>query len=240
MKNSSLIYHDKYGLLSIGGVYQPSCYIMDMNIDGNHKNLKWKKTEGEILPRHSATRDLGYSHALLLNDDESKLFVIGGVDHQIVTQQKWLRMVDFDTDASKHWQKMANMNYCKADCGAFYDKVNHKIYVGGGNGWTGNDVTKGAEIRREYYDVHKNKWYQLPDTDYEHYMKACIWIEKDDPNLLYITSFGAGKVECIDLRMAPNDSSAKGFNIDAGFGNVLNMFGLIDDPNEESTSILLK
>ena len=97
------------------------------------------------------------------------------------------------------------MNYCKSQCGAFYDGVNNKIYVGGGNGFTGTDVTMSASQRREYYDMVKNKWYILKNTKYKHENYPSVWIDDDNLNVLCIASISADCIEYLDLRMDGKD-----------------------------------
>ena len=99
------------------------------------------------------------------------------------------------------------MNYCKSECGAFYDEIGGKIYVGGGIGYTSNDTYTDAGYIREYYDIIKNKWYILPITRMAHRKRPCIWIDNDNRNLLYIASCFADYIECIDLRIDSNENS---------------------------------
>ena len=93
---NSLIYHPKYGLLSIDG---DSSFILNLNAANNHKDLKWKQVKtgngDDILPAYNRRNEIGFDNTLLLNNDKSKLFVIGGF---VRGPQKWLKMVDFNHD----------------------------------------------------------------------------------------------------------------------------------------------
>ena len=79
------------------------------------------------------------------------------------------------------WTKAARRNKSAQDCGVYYDESNAAIYVGGG-------YTNMASRIVECYDMNKDKWEQLPDTNYGHDMNPLIWIE--DNNLLHIASIG--------------------------------------------------
>ena len=50
----------------------------------------------------------------------------------------------------------------------------------------------------EWYDIDKNVWNNLPDTNKAHDMNPLIWIENND--LFHIMSISGNCVECIDLR----------------------------------------
>ena len=60
---------------------------------------------------------------------------------------------------------------------------NNKIYVGGGK----NEAT---EI--EYYDINKNEWYSLSNTNYEHLINPI--------NIIYIASTWSTTFEKMDVR----------------------------------------
>ena len=196
-QHNSMICHNKYGLLSL---WWTDSLILNMNPDENTK-LEWKKNNN-IIP--TANRDLGLGQSLLLNNDESKLFVIGGADNTIFTYQKWFTMLDFE-ESNKKWRSLKDMNYCKYQCGSFYDGVNNKIYVGGGNGYTGTDYINSASQRREYYDMVKNEWYTLKNTKYKHERYPSVWIDDGDRNVLCIASISADCIEYLDLRMGDRE-----------------------------------
>ena len=88
------------------------------------------------------------------------------------------------------------MNYARYSCGIVYDKLLNLVYVGGGHN---------AENKVEYYDINKNKWINIPNTEMSHSSRPVLWT---DNKLLYIASIYSDSMEYIDLRI-----NNKGWNV---------------------------
>lgn len=194
---NSLIYHRKYGLLSIGGRLQFKTNKQNfiLNVNDNKNNKQW------ICDQHILSNSLHQivSTKCILNNDESKLFLVGGIKNDF----KWNALSMYDFNAIK-WRKLRNMKQNRSWCGAFFDKIQNRIYVGGGQGlvYANNSV--------EYYDIYKNEWYSVCNTKYKHMNYPQIWI---NGNLFYIASTSSDFIECIDIRMNANVSNIKLTNV---------------------------
>eukprot|EP01084_Bolivina_argentea_P151824 264958_1 len=191
ISHNSLIYHSRHGLISIGGEKRNKCWILNVNEDNTHK--QWNSDTNII--QNMINRQCCLETTCILSNDELKLFVIGGMDIHVLSSQKSVSMFDFENN---NWRILANMNYCKAQSGAFYDSIGKRIYSGGGYGSTGPTIVS-AVNRMEFYDINKNRWYKLCDTVYTHAYNPLLWMDND--NILYIASIGTDFVEFIDLRM---------------------------------------
>ncbi len=99
----------------------------------------------------------------------------------------------FDIDGNK-WSSGKPRKYETMVSGIYYDEPNDVIYVGGGYDESEGDVVKYTEC----YDLQKDIWSQLPNTNKGHDMYPLIWLE--DNNLLHIMSISSNCIECIDLR----------------------------------------
>ena len=93
------------------------------------------------------------------------------------------------------------------ECGAHYDEKRDVIYLGGGRGRIKFEKDKYDENKKgvishamEYFDINKDKWYNLPPTRMQHGNNPLIWCRND--NLLCIASICeySNALECIDLR----------------------------------------
>ena len=89
------------------------------------------------------------------------------------------------------------MKHSRRYCGIYVDKFNHddnnynkRIYIGGG---------MDSNNKFEYFDINKNEWYLLPNTNGMHGRWPIIW--KDDINIINIASIHkCKKFEKLDLR----------------------------------------
>ena len=145
----------------------------------NQKDWSWTKLESTI-PNESS----GPSAVMLKN---KKLFIIGSKEKVDI----------FDID-EEQWQtggKRIKRSYTSEVCGIYYDEPDDIIYAGGGYD---NDADV-ALSSMEKYDIGKDKWMEIPNTNREHDMYPLIWLE-DNNNLLHIMSISANCIECIDLR----------------------------------------
>ena len=98
-----------------------------------------------------------------------------------------------DLETNK-WINVTSKKYEVVDSGIYYDDMKDLIYVGGGYQIGISQASKFVEC----YDVGKNVWNQLRNTNYGHDMNPLIWIE--NYNLLHIMSVSANCMEYIDLR----------------------------------------
>ena len=125
-----------------------------------------------------------------------------------------IKNVDIFNIDNNEWNKCKEKVYGADVSGIYYDDMNDNIYVGGGY-----DVGRHTALKiMEYYNLEKNIWTALPDTNKMHDMYPLIWLE-DYNNLLHIMSISSNCIEFIDLRggenkkwMIKNDNVSKLFN----------------------------
>ena len=133
---------------------------------------------------------------------DKRLFVVSGN----------IKKVDiFDIDKNE-WSLCKERIYGADVSGIYYDGTNNNIYVGGGYDGGRHKVLKIMEC----YNLEKDIWTKLPDTNKGHDMYPLIWLE-DYNNLLHIMSISSNCIEYIDLReskkwIVKNDNVSKLFN----------------------------
>ena len=175
------IYSKKYGLIQIGNINsfsrKESFHIFSFN------DYKWIKIKKGMQKERS------FLSAIMINDDQ--LFCCGG------TKDKYLSDTDIYNFDTKKWIKLSNKTVEVCRAGLCIDKVVHKrIYAGGGKKVPFSAQSKVKTV--EYYDLNKNKWIILPDSNGIHASYPILWI--DNGNILYMASTFANCVERIDLR----------------------------------------
>ena len=84
------------------------------------------------------------------------------------------------------------MNRGRSRAGLYYDEFKELLFVGGGNSTTGK--LKSIEC----WDLNKDCFYSLPNTNVQHGYYPILWRQHD---LLYIASYSTQSQECIDLRV---------------------------------------
>ena len=103
----------------------------------------------------------------------------------------------FDFKINK-WQSIASTNVARTESGWYYDKIyDNVLYIGGG---TRTCTTTAKSI--EFYDINKNVWNELTNTNLEHFYSPILWLE--DNKQLYIASVSSDGMEFIDLRDSTN------------------------------------
>ena len=122
--------------------------------------------------------------AIMINDD--KLMCCGGYMYGTNCD-----LYDFK---SKKWMELTNAIESMHNSGICADELvnvnqRQKIYTG-----CGTDATK----KTQFYDVTKNEWYPLPDTNEKHKYHPILWFE--DFNILNIASAWTNTFEKLDLR----------------------------------------
>lgn len=100
-------------------------------------------------------------------------------------------MVDLETEVQLQLPDMIH----KKKCGGFYfSELEQRIYILGGN--------TPCQFKGEYFDIHKQLWFPLPDMHQEHKYYPYIFMNQGE-NLLHIVgnrSFNMGVAEFLDLR----------------------------------------
>ena len=118
--------------------------------------------------------------------DEDKLICCGGAGGYYY--------VDFYNFNTKKWKQLADLQRSSVNSGICTNKSlkkeKERVYVGGGS--------RGKYQSMQFYNIEKNEWYLLPDTNGEHKYHPILWF--DDENVLYIISAWCNMMECIDLR----------------------------------------
>lgn len=191
VSGNDLIFSKKYGLLFIGGsdsskqVHKLSFHNKAYLTQNNqwrwkrlHKNMKY----GRLRP----------SSVMIGDNDTEKLMVVGGINF---SNSKSLQAVEIYDFQIKKWKHLKSMNHQRWHSGIYFDKETDNVYVGGG---------RKVKKKVEFYNIKKNKWYNLCDTILEHKIGPIFWKDKFDDNLLYIASTNGHGIEYIDLRKSNN------------------------------------
>ena len=91
------------------------------------------------------------------------------------------------------------MNQTRNLSGICVDTFNkNRVYMGGGRG----SSYDAAKQKVEYYDISKNIWIEICDTNGDHKRWPVLWFEDDSNNILNIASTTSKLFEKIDLREA--------------------------------------
>ena len=211
MADHSMIYHQKYGLLTIwsslnilsfkGDIYENQEVGREFKQRHIREQWKWR------CFKHIHGVGVG-SVCTLLGD---KLFIAGGKDgingHQRCSDDRYnyaaehmkcVELLDFE-ERDEHglagkFTKLSDMKFGRWRAGIYHDKDRECIYVGGGDG--------NACQRIERYDIIKDKWMNVANTKYAYYHRPLVWVDNGDPDIIYMASKGMGeRFEVLDLRM---------------------------------------
>ena len=179
-----VVYADKARqLFSIGGEQEndsvESIYALSFD-DASYfaqdlNEWKWTKLELEL------TGSGGLGCATMIDKDKT-LVVIGSSKN-----------VDMFHLVENEKIEVKDRFYNGIDCGVYYDEYSQEIFVGGG-------YHAVALKTVEFYDIEKDLWSKLPDTNNAHDMNPLFWIE--DHNVLHVVSVYSNSIECMDLREA--------------------------------------
>eukprot|EP01083_Nonionella_stella_P039825 108328_1 len=100
------------------------------------------------------------------------------------------------------WRKLPHLMYKVSQSGIKYDFCSNRIYIGGGSRTYSKQ--RNASNLCSFYDVKKNKWYKLPNTNCEHCHHPLLFINDRAPNVLYVAGndqHDIGYCEFLDLRV---------------------------------------
>eukprot|EP01084_Bolivina_argentea_P208054 354851_1 len=171
------LYSSKYGLISVGcsnTVSQPQLSFNILRFDEeNISKEEWKWKQNTMQTARDALC------ATMISNDQ--LMCCGGLD-----KYKYVDMYDFIT---KQWTQLCDMHCKRRYSGICFDKYNERVYVGGG-------AEKPYKV--EYYDIQKNKWILIGNTNGNHERFPVIWT--DGANIVNIGSTWCKMLETIDLR----------------------------------------
>lgn len=194
-----MVYSSLYGLLSIGGkenggngnqtkeIYNLSFNDIKYDNSDKIKHWNWKLMTKLDNKRCSVS-------ATMINKDKH-LFIAGGFieDGGIWISTRRVLLYNIEND---EWKELKSARYARYNTGMYYDKIENNIYLAGGNegGYPLNKV--------ESYDISKNKWYRLPNTNLKHGNHTRIWKQNNQTsnNILNIISFNTNSMETLDLR----------------------------------------
>eukprot|EP01084_Bolivina_argentea_P069654 126695_1 len=197
--------HNYYGLYSID---YDSIYYLSFK---NNAQQEWVKLN---LKERKRLRS-----QIVFIDDYKKLMIISGDDMNGIwstsRSSNDVEMIEFENNNKSIM--VSSINQGRIEAGVTFDKYRNCVYVVGGYDFD----TIGSLNKSEYYDINKNKWYNLPDTHKHHDYYPMVWIED---NLLYVTSTNNTIIECIDLRV--NRSWIKFRS--GQMGNIFGSFNSID------------
>ena len=128
-------------------------------------------------------------------DKCDKLFICGGKEG--FTNMNTMLIYDLN---EKKYENTFNFEIARRAHGIYLDEWADRIFIGGGI----DDTDWGQSV--EYFDITKNKWLNITDTNNAHKIHPCVWMENNC--LLYIMSVcesggrkSSNSAEVIDLRI---------------------------------------
>ena len=187
---------------------------MVLDFDDNIKSLldhewKWKKIDTKWENARSAVA------AAMINDN--KLICCGG-DARFSEAKVDRKRVDIYNFKTNTMTKLSNMKNERESAGIYVDNnVYQRVYIGGG---------KYSSQKVEYYDIIKNKWTLLCDTNTNHKYWPILWDK--NPNVIIIGSVHKKKdlFEQIDIR---ENKWKKYYINDGNVSSLYNIFGVKAD-----------
>lgn len=215
---NSLIYNN-YHLFSIGGIekrYGYSDKIYCLSFHQNHQILNKTQWKWQNIVNMQAKRcwsspimvkrsNSNYNYIDNNNNNNKSLIVIGGRNHW--GSQTIVEIFNFN---KSKWNYLQSCNYARYKAGIYYDKLINNLYLAGGHN---------AEKKIEVYDIIKNKWRNLPDTNIKHENYPIIWKTNC---ILYITSTDSNSIEYIDLRTNKTNNISWNTNSSILLQNIFN------------------
>eukprot|EP01084_Bolivina_argentea_P139331 245125_1 len=178
-------YSEKHELIRIGREFE----VLQFNQIQNQ--WEWKPIVYNLETKRSSLS------ACMITD--YKLFCNGGESISNRGRRSDLRVASKNCDVydfnSKIWTTLADMNQERACSGIYFEKYIQRVYVGGGydRGYVYSPTKK-----FECYDINKNKWMLLSDTNGGHKFNPVIWSE--NVNIINIASCYYPMFETMDLR----------------------------------------
>ena len=121
--------------------------------------------------------------ATFISSNDNNLIVVGGNTSRSYVTGSNCFLYNF---TSNKWT--FNLSFCcyaRFCAGIGYDKYENKVYLGGGYHWDGYKNSY-VDIM-EYYDIKKDEWNYLPQTNISHGYYPIIW-KNTNNGLLYIAS----------------------------------------------------
>ena len=236
--DSSLIFNEKIGLLSIGGskefdrfginhIYRLKwCSYNETYIDNN---WKWERLPDFIAARANPTA--------IYIENEDKILIMGTSLRRNATNE----IYDLNTNTSIIFN-ISSMAVRDGGCG-IYDKYNTgRVYIGGGQIFahhTGGKMIHSA-YNVSYFDFNHQDWIidSFPNTTFCYGRAPILWIDDYNKNLLCIAGMdymsGKCKMETYDIR-----SNAHSWNISFDGDNLINVFGINQNVNRDYFPLFL-
>eukprot|EP01084_Bolivina_argentea_P217368 369074_1 len=176
---NAVTFSDKHGLISVGGYKSNQCHVLPFDSDAYfEQNYDW--IWNEVSPMH----EIRWFPSCCMMEDKLIAMAGSSADHEPLST---MECFDFDRN---EWQYLSSCNNARK-YGGLCNIDGDKLYIGGGDY---------ATQSVEWYDVHSDRWFNLPNTQIPHKYYPNLWKHKHDPSLLYISCSYSNSVECIDLR----------------------------------------
>eukprot|EP01084_Bolivina_argentea_P238585 400826_1 len=188
-----LVYSNEYGLITIGGLKRftddgDATMFLNLNLYQSDLDIEWKWHKFAKMPNVHAC---GVGVILQSQQKEKGIMVFGGRDNATKGGQ-YTKDVDFYDFETSKWFELASFNGSgRTDHGKYCDINNGYVYMCCGSS-LGDSFLKECE----YYNINKNYWYSLPNTNFGH-TDPVVW--KQD-NRLYVVSKLNNGMEWLDLR----------------------------------------
>ena len=203
---SELIYTEKYGLIAIGGMKNHVFYSLRVSATNDiDDEWGWKH-----IGSGKMNRKRGLFSTSMITD--TKLICCGGF--AINENAGYHNQCDIYNFETNEWTEIADLNKKRCRHAMHIDKINNKIYIGGGK----KDSYRDAIKEFECYDIIKNKWYILNKLNHGHPRVCALWSE--NVNVLYIGSNYSNIVERMDLRENKWTKSDKYTSFSSIFGKL--------------------
>eukprot|EP01083_Nonionella_stella_P127562 386369_1 len=189
---------ERFEVLQLGGVSTRSVTSPYGGIGGPTSDVTYRESVmNDTIHRYQMNKDVketnwveagnlihGRASMSLCNVNKTRLAIIGGSEQISVYTLVPLDSVElYDlTDNNAVNVSLTSMNCARIECGSSYNDKSNQIVVFGGSGESITSMHRGnrneANVSRsmEIYDIHKNKWFDVPYKSKNKYRKyPCIW-----------------------------------------------------------------
>ena len=189
------VFSAENGLFGIGGSDDAVVNTV-YNLSFDHENIQKTNQEWrwEEIARMSDCRCYASCAMIKTKEHRQKLIVVAGATGEEFNGCKKICSLKIgsthieDQNVNESWEKLKDCNTARYYAGIGYDEYLQRLYIGGG--------VDEAVQKVEYYDIEKNLWIDLPDTqnNYTRYPSVSV----ADHNRLQVAY--NNYMECIDLR----------------------------------------
>ena len=221
---ANLLFSQKYGLLRINQGFNNAFHfntnkstIHHLSFDGiNYQQLFENKTnillfengkfQWKLMGHLKRPRLYASATIIKCNDNEEKLFVVGGYDgHDWGRRRGSVEILSFMPNNTTYheYDKCHNINIPRCNAGIMFDVWSKNVFIGGGSSPKWRKYWQQPQQSIERFDLIKMRSYhRYPFTKHEYFRNAVLWKDDKNYNILNIACDKNDEIEFIDLRQA--------------------------------------